>query len=167
MAIVLAGVVLGMLLGFLSQWALDSRRLRRDDFHKFELERLALYRDLLDVVQRTPYAERFEGEKMRASPSRMELLSSRAVVEHAYEAFNFAETVWKAAHGEIEVEYPEEDVPDIEEHLLELTYRFTREIRRELGVTTKYRPTVLTHKGKRRPGGPPRVAEAGVSSVVA
>lgn len=141
----LIGVVLGGFLNGLLQRAQDKRRWKREDLLKFETERLTLYRDFLNEVERARFGDRFDYEKLWRLLSEMELLSSGAVFQRAYEAFQHAEGFYRELKNQ-DSEIDESDMADADEHQRELTYRFTRAVRKELGVTTDFKPTkVILH----------------------
>lgn len=141
------GAVLSALLNYVLQSAQDRRRWEREDKLKFEPERLVLYRDFLNGMERTRPWDRSERERLSGILSEMELLSSRAVFERAHEAFTFAKEL-QSAWSDEEGNHDPYDLAEAEEHLQDLIYRFNRAVRKELGVVTDWKPTVIIHKGK-------------------
>jgi hypothetical protein len=139
----------------------EERRWKREDQSKYALERLALYRDFLDEMEHVRLGERFERGLLERQMAMMEVLSSKAVLQRALEAFEFAERYWGVLCGDeepptyVEDEEGEEFVEppatsdDIRQAFSELfLYRFTRTVRKELGVTTEYRPVVIRYKSE-------------------
>ena len=140
---VVIGGVLSALLNYLLQRAQDRSRWKREDELKFEPERLALYRDFLNGIERAHSGQGLERERLSGTLSEMELLSSMAVYERALAAFGFVEKLHSGSWQD-----EAEELADVEDHMQELKYRFNRAVRKELGVTTDWKPTVLIHKGK-------------------
>lgn len=142
---VVIGAVLSALLNFLLQRSQDLRRWKREDELKFEPERLELYRDFLNGMERARSSGKSEDDKLSVMLSEMELLSSSAVYNRASEAFSFTR---KLRSAWLDDKHDHHDLLDAEDHLAELMYRFNRAVRKELGVVTSWKPTLLTHKGK-------------------
>jgi hypothetical protein len=100
--------------------------------------------------------KRFDREMLWRRISEMEVLSSRAVYACAVEAFEFAVRHHAVLRGEEEPpvardSYGEEipfDREDFREMMDVRLYRFIRTVRKELGVSTDFRPLVIIHKGK-------------------
>lgn len=145
---VVIGTVLSATLNFLLQRTQDRRRWEREDELKFEPERLALYRDFLNGMERSRPWDKSERERLSGILSEMELLSSRVVYERAYEAFEFSKRL-QSAWSDEKGDYDPYDLAEAEDHLQELSYRFNRAVRKELGVVTDWKPTVITHKGNK------------------
>lgn len=144
---VVIGVVLSALLNFFLQRAQDIRRWNREDKRKFEPERLALYRDFLNLVEHTRPWDSAERERLSTILSEMELLGSLAVFRRAHEVFKFTEEL-DAAWRDEKADHDPYDLGESEEHLKDLIYRFNRSVRKELGVGTDWRPTVLIVDGE-------------------
>jgi hypothetical protein len=152
----IVGVVVGGLLNFFLQKWQEERRWKREDESRFAPERLSLYRDFVNEMERVRSGERFERELLWRQIAEMEVLSSRAAYSRAVESVQFAEENWAMLCGEEEPPVARdsdgEEVPfdreDVREMLETRTYRFIRTVRNELGVSTDFRPLVITLKGK-------------------
>ncbi len=106
---VVIGGVLSALLNYLLQSAQDRRRWEREDQLKFEPERLALYRNFLNGVESPRSWDESERERLSRILSEMELLSSKAVHERAWEVLRFAEKLHSGAWRDDEERYDPEE----------------------------------------------------------
>jgi len=108
-------------------------------------------------MERVRLGERFERGMLLRQMSEMEVLSSRGVLSRAEEAFAFGERFWgvfrgdeepPSAHGSDGEGYPT-DPDEFREHFADWhLHRFIRTVRKELGVTTEFKPWVICHKGE-------------------
>lgn len=126
---VVIGAVLSAVLNHELQRRQDVRRWKREDQTRYQSERLSLYRDFLNEVERTNSGAGLEREKLYRMLSEIELLGTYAIYKAAARLFQMAE-LWVETHQGTDENSEETVEVGIQAHI----YEFVVAVRRDLGV---------------------------------
>lgn len=111
----------------------DERRWRREDVVRLREERLKLYRDYNQEIQRARELHGFDQDKLRLMMSEIELIGSEEVSGYAIRLFYDAFDWWRAADTR-----PSDKTglnPDAALDKLEKTYfKYMKAVKQELGI---------------------------------